>query len=409
MIIGNIIATGVSAIAIIILSRLLGPTLFGEFSVGFSLILILTRINDLGLSSAIQKYAGETTNDKLQNIYFSIALRIKLITSFLIIVFGLVFYSSLAHLFHLNNENIILLSFVFGLSSVYLEQLSAMLLAIQKINQVVIANFLQAFTKLITALFLFFTNKIDVTIAFGLYAIAPIIPVFFSKKLLPVNIKISMNLSSSEAKEKLYSMAKHTGLAGITTALVSQVSVLFTQFYLTSFDTGILGGVSKIQMLFSLIAVSLGNVLFPRVSRYKNKNDLITYIKKAFLIVLLSIVGFIFTIFISKLLINISIGNEYLSGLNVLYILLGATFITIATVPFTALFYSFNINIFFSILGLLQAILIIIGNIFLIPNFGLIGTAYAQLITRLIIFIITILWSLVIAKRKINFYINNNL
>ena len=57
--IGSTFATGISAISLMIYSRVLGPEKFGEFSVGFALVMILTRINDIGFNNAILRYGSE--------------------------------------------------------------------------------------------------------------------------------------------------------------------------------------------------------------------------------------------------------------------------------------------------------------------------------------------------------------
>jgi O-antigen/teichoic acid export membrane protein len=397
-IVGNTIATTISAIAFIFISRALGPSLFGEFSFGFSIIMIISRINDLGINSALMKYVGQTTNINKINTYFSISLRIKLIISAILFIIGIFFYPFLNNIFNLNHPKIILFSFTLGLSTVYLEHLNAMLQSLHRFYQAVLTNIFQAITKIIGIFILLYFEIKNVTVLFSFYILAPLAPIFAYKKLLPHNIQILIKLVNSKEKSELYNMAKHTGLANISTVLVSQVSVIFVQAYLTSYETGILGGISKIQMLFSLLASSLSNVLFPRVSRYKEKHDIMSYLKKSFIILVLTYIGLLISFLLAKPMIIFSIGSEYLTGLNVLYILLAAVFTMIATVPFTALFYSYNRNTYFSISGFLQVILILAGNFILIPKMGLIGTAYTQLITRVVLLIFTMVWGIKLSK-----------
>jgi len=52
---GSLFAGVFSAIALILISRHLGPVLFAEFTVGYSLLVIITRIQGLGLNVALQK------------------------------------------------------------------------------------------------------------------------------------------------------------------------------------------------------------------------------------------------------------------------------------------------------------------------------------------------------------------
>ncbi len=399
-VVGNFFSAGISALALIIISRSLGPATFGEFSFGFALIMILSRVNEFGLNSALMKFGGQTSNIKKLNIYYSVALKFKIYITLCIIVTGLLSYSVLNSIFNLENNQIILIAFTFGLSTIYLEHLNAIFQSLHMFNQAIITNFLQSLAKLIGIALLLYFKIQDVVILFTFYSISPLFPLLGYKKLLPNKIVITTKISEEKEKNELFQMAKHTSFANVSTVLVSQVSVLFVQAYLTSFDTGILGGVSKIQMLFSILASSLGNVLFPRVSRYKSENDLKTFIKKSLLMLFLTFIGLIVSISLAKQMILVTIGPDYLSGINVLYVLLTSVFITIATVPFTALFYSFNKNLYFSLTGIVQVVLILTGNFVLIPKIGLMGAAYTQLIAMFAIFVLTLTWSLTIYNKK---------
>lgn len=77
MVIGNTMATGISAVSLMLISRLLGPSLFGEFSVGFALMMILKVVSDGGLSAATLKFAGGSSDRAKINSYFSLTFRYR--------------------------------------------------------------------------------------------------------------------------------------------------------------------------------------------------------------------------------------------------------------------------------------------------------------------------------------------
>ena len=139
-----------------------------------------------------------------------------------------------------------------------------------------------------------------------------------------------------------------------------------------------------------MIAYSLGTVLYPRVAQYKSREVLRSYLKKAGLILLATVAGFICFIPLGKLAILLTIGPEYIAGLSVLYILVGAACISIASVPFAALFFSFTADWYFSVGGVLQLIIILVANAYFIPLYGLEAAAWARLGTKLVFFFFTI-------------------
>lgn len=386
-IIGNFLATGLSAIALILISRILGPEKFGIFSVGFSIVLILTRINEIGLNTAIIKFASSAKNKKSQNKIYSITLKYKLIISGLIFLIGFFGADFIAKQLNFSQSIIIKLSFTIGLITVYYEQLLYMLQSVHFFTNSVIINAIQAATKLIGAIILFSIGINKVWPIFLAYIISPITPVVLSKKLLPKWVKIDLSIQDRELKQRLFSLAKHSSVALISAGIIENIDVLFLQKYLTSYETGLYGGVSRIAMMFALVAYSLGNVLNARVAKYKDKSHLNKYIKKSFLIIMLSFFGFLAFIPFAKLLILLTIGSEYLSGVPILIILTAASFLAIAAIPFIALFYSFDANWYFSLSGLLQLAIVFIGNIVFVPIYGLQAAAWTRIITRLFLFI----------------------
>jgi len=118
-IIGNLIGTSIAAIAIILLIRILGPEKYAEFSVGFAIVLMLTRLNDLGLNPTIVKFSSEVKANSEKNFIYNYALKYKLLASTIIMLLGVFSYKSIAEILKLNEPLIILLSFSFGLATVY--------------------------------------------------------------------------------------------------------------------------------------------------------------------------------------------------------------------------------------------------------------------------------------------------
>ncbi len=390
MVVGNTMATGISAVSLMMISRLLGPSLFGEFSVGFALAMILNRFNDAGLSSAALKYAGGSSDIKQINRYFSITLLYRLILSLILTAIGLASATWLTDLLNLEHRSIVVVAVVAGLSAVYYEQLLTMLQSLQLFSESVVANAMQAIVKVIGAIgFLWFQFKLVVPI-FAWYLAAPIVPIIFAKKFLPNWLSLSFNKLPSAESSKIVIMAKHSSVAFISTGIIEHLGVLFVQGFLSSYETGLLGGVYRIALLFSLMALSLGQVLFPRVAKYKDKVDLTKYIRKAFLLSGLFLASYLLVLPFAKLMIILTIGPDYLSGLGVLHILLAAVFLNLAPVPFLALFYSFDAPWYFSVNGVLQILLTIVGGMYFIPIYGLPAAAWTQFVTRLIIWLVTI-------------------
>lgn len=391
MLVGNTFSAGVSALSLIIISRTLGPEKFGEFSVGFAIALMLIRLNDLGLSYAIQKFAPVSSTHDQVNRIFSFTLRTKLIANVAIVLIGLLVYQRLAEWINFPNTNIVLGAFLLYSATVFFEQLQAMLQSLHRFVQSVGVNLIQATTKLVGISVMWLLGWRDTGAMFTLYLLAPITPVLVFQKFLPSWTKMKiMGENFASEQSLLKAMASHSAIAFISAGVIENIDVLFVQQSLSTYDAGLYGGAARIALLLSIAAYSLANVLNPRVSKYQQKSHLRQYLKKASLIAVAAVAGYLLYLPLSSLVLHLTIGPAYAAGLGVLNILMAASFLTIAVVPFVALFFSFDAPWYFSVSGLLQLIIIIGGNLIFIPLYGLEAAAWIRLLSRLVLFFFTV-------------------
>jgi O-antigen/teichoic acid export membrane protein len=73
-----------------------------------------------------------------------------------------------------------------------------------------------------------------------------------------------------------------------------------------------------------------------------------------------------------------------------LQVLLAAAFVSIAITPFAALFFSFDAPWYFSISGLGQLFIVLVGNWMFVPVYGIEATAWVRLTARIVLLVFTI-------------------
>jgi len=398
--IGNFFATGVSAITIILISRVLGPTQFGVFTVAMAVAVILSRVADAGLNATLLKFASDTSNHQKNNALFSYTIKLKLWLTLILAAMGMFSGSLLSRVLHFDQPHLISLAFYLVGFTVWYEQLVTMLQASQRFSQAVAANLSQSLAKLIGISILFLIGLKSSVFAFGWYMIAPVIPVLLFRYFVSPQLKIKLNQDFSLHRQSVLKMAKHSSVAFIAAGLIENVDVLIVQRYLTTYETGLLGGVSRISLMLLMIAYSLGNVLYPRVAQYKDQVNMARYLKKAVFMSVLALAGFLLFIPLSELSIILTIGPEYLAGTPILLILVASSFITLATIPFLALFYVFEKDWYFSVSGIGQLLIVVVGNYLLVPTMGLYGAAWTRFISRVFFFTFTIGLAIYIYRQK---------
>jgi O-antigen/teichoic acid export membrane protein len=402
-IIGDFTAAGLSAIALILFSRILGPSKFGEFSVGVSLVLILARICDAGFTSATLKFVGEKQDKKHLKQLFSLTIYYKTGLCLVVAAVGIIFRAQIAQLLGFPHQDLIVLAFVLGSAFVYYEHLLTMLQSLHLFARGVIVNLIQAFAKMVTAVGLLLTHSTSSFWALAMYLASAYLPILFSKWFLPSWFSFEKTISA-DLNLKVLKMVRHSSIAFIAVGLIENIDVLFLSKYLTTYDAGLYSGVMRISMVLSLLALSLGNVLNSRVSRYKKAQDRNVFIRKAVVIGLLSVVAFVCFVPFARLLILLSVGPEYLSGIEALIVLGAASFVLLAATPWIALFYTFKSNWFFSLSGIMQLTIVIVGNVVFVPIYGLMATAWIRLVTRVFLLMFSVglaLWMNQRESRKI--------
>lgn len=389
-VVGNFLATGLSAVTIILISRLLGPSQFGVFSIGFSIVMILNRINDVGLSATLLKFASNVQDPQKNNALFSFVIKIKLYFSVAIVIVGLLISPLIARQLKFSEPTIIYLAFLLSVFAVWYEQLVTMIQASHRFDKAVLANLYQAAAKLLVIGTLFLLGIKNTIFSFSWYMIAPVVPVLLASKLLPAGIKLNLRQDFSSYRPLVFQMARHSAVGFIAAGFIENIDILFVQRYLSTYEVGLLGGVSRISAMLLLVAYSLGNVLYPRVAQYHELRHLKPYIKKAIIISLLSLFGFVLFIPFSRLSILLTIGPEYVAGNSILLVLAASSFITIATIPFLALFYVFKEEWYFSVSGIGQLLIVVLGNYWFVPTYGLEASAWTRLVCRCFLFAFTV-------------------
>ncbi len=398
-VIGNTLATALSGLALILFSRTLGPIEFGLLSVGFSLMLIISRVTEGGWSAVLLKYIPIAQDDRERNNFFWSTFVIKIFLAVIVALIFTVFSSVLAKILHVPVVLIIAVVWLTPITLIF-DHLATMAIALLKIQLAVIGNLTQAGIKMILGGLIWITQYGLAVPSLSAYLIAPLPAYFFYFKVLPKYLRF--NPQTAVWKNLLNStkaMAFNNWFAGINQALVQNIDVVLVSALLTAEEVGHLGAGVRLAMFVMMVGFSLAGVLIPRVAALQNEQDLNYYWKKALLFLLLCLSGSILLPFFAEILLLITVGTAYLPATATLQLLLISAGLSIGMVGFSSLFFRYNSPAYFSISSLLQ-LLIIVGLIFsLAPGFGILSVGIARLSAQIFLLILTIIWAL-FAHRK---------
>lgn len=405
---GSFAASAFSALALMLLSRFLGPAYFGQFSAAYALTLILVRLNDLGLSVTTSKLVPVASEDK-QKALLSVIFRFRIALSGIIIVLGVIASQFLPRFLLSENSALILLAFLVCAATALFEHAQFALQALHRFKLAAVLNASQGFLKLLFVVpFIFIITQqaiplgMVVLLIFTFYMVSPGLPVILAKtvksNLLPLSLHLPDTVDIKKIKLDIWKITKHAGFGIVAAGIIENIDILFVQAYLSDYEAGLLGGVSRIALLLYVLAYALGNVLNPRVAKYQDWFNLHKFWRKAWLIAALCVVGFVLSMFVAPYLIMLTIGQAYLPALGLMRVLLAAGFVTVAAMPFIAFFYSYNLPWYFSVSGIVQLVIVLGGNGLLVPVYGVDVAAWTRLVARIVLLIMTIIiarWQLI--------------
>ncbi len=391
---GNFTGMMTSAIALIIYSRFMGPAEFGLFSVAFAFMQIVVRIADFGTNMAAERtiaraYDHQSRRDGL--IQTTLWLKTISYLAILILMWYLAPWIAL-DLLHLNNIGLIRSAVLLSGGTIVFEYAILVFQATHRFDLVARITIAQGLGKLLFSLLLIWQGLLNSFLGLLIYGILPGIGALigFVKKPLP-----SFSLPSRWRIHlmEILSVAKWTAVAALAITVADNLDILMVQSLMSSYDVGIWSGAVRLATFANLVGWSIGSVLNVRVARYSHIDHLGEYLRKAWKLSLAVFLGILLFIPLAGFAIHYSIGLSYIEATIPLQILLISIAISCATVPYIALFYVFDSPQYYAFSGLLQIALLILGDLYFIPLFGLVGSAWVRVAVRLALFIFTLYYA----------------
>lgn len=390
---GNIIGSGLSAVAMLIISRRLGPKDFGIFSAAFSLLLLVSRVIDLGVNLAIQREMSRGAHGDRRHFkrYVVNAGLIKVLSCGLLVVLGWVYAPVIAvDWLHIDDVNLIRASIILSTLTIFYEFYVSTIQALHRFSEAAIISVSQGVVKFVSILGLIKGGQLNVSLAFYTYALTP------GLVLLPM-IRHLEKFSGSwqvdtDLMKRIWQAAQWMSIAIISAALADSIDILLIQRFLNSQETGLYSAASKITLFVNLISLSLITVLSVRVARYHQIEHLNAYIRKAKWVALAGFIGTALLIPVSGFLVYFTVGNEYEGGISSLSWLLLASGLSTATGPYAALFYLFDRPMYYAWSGILLMVSLIAFDWIMIPIWGIDGAGMAKLIARLLVLVFTLVY-----------------
>lgn len=386
--IGNASNAALGFIVNLLVARTMGPEEFGLYTSAIAAGAVVISLSDLGINTGVVRFASKYLNEQAENKAFAIfysALKFRLVLGVLLTIVGVGLSRLIAQeLFDEPRLTILLQISFFGLLIPIISGLfGAIFQVYREFKKSVFLGILGGTVNLTYVGLLWLLQRMTlINLIAGSVLLAGAL-LFVTGSFLPKNI-FSVRKTDSILSRNLYHFSKWIMISSISVVLANNLDYYMLLWFRGAEAVGTYAAAWKLGYVFPILAGAMGTVLLPHVSSFETKERMKQYLTKAFRVTLpIAILTWVL-IPIAQPLINLIFGSEYMPAIPVFKILIIAFSITIVINPLGLVVYSLNKPHYFSIMNLVQLAVTIIGNIVLIPIYGIIGPAITVLLTGIV-------------------------
>lgn len=366
----------VRVVAIFLAARWLGPIGFGDYSYVSSVLAIAFLFSDWGVNVLLARDVQQKTED---SSIFSSALVVKLSATFVSTLVGLLLP------FFMSGMPLMLSLFVtlsFAISNIR-EIYVSLMTARQRGELETISSLIEGVVTIILIGVLFFTHRTPAVFALTT-TLGLLVSLFFSIFLVRKYLLIRIERPNFERVKYYFKSGFPLALFGIAGFIFFSSDQLFIKHLLGVEQVGYYSLATRVIYAAILIPNLIASVLFPVFARMVGQKKAVhSFFQKGFIGLLLlgGVMGFI--ILLTKPFL-LWMAPQYSSALPILNVLV---FILIFLFP--SLWSDFVLVAFHKqrqnfLITISAAALNLLLNLLLIPIFGILGAAYASIISQII-------------------------
>lgn len=382
---GNILAQGIAFLTLVLISRDLGPSDYGVFSLLVAIFTFSVHISDFGVSIGYVKFVSENRNLE-KEIFLTIV-----ISKFLFampIVIGLILSSDFISIFFFStNQYAKLIDFISVgvIFHSFFNLVVARFQAIQKFRSYVLLQILHNILKLGSVLLvaLLYAEVKHLEYFLLCYAFSVSIIVI----ILVVGggnfIKYIKNIRVSYFTH-IYKCSFWVFLSSIATLIIMRLDILMLQKLSNSEYAGYYSVALNLAMVLPLITASLVATLLPKMDDFLKDRSPREYASKV-----LSKAKYVLLLLVlievsSPIIIRLLFGDDYIESIRVFQILLIAFTFGVIINPISLVMYSLNKAHLLAVVNWVQLPLNYLGNVMLIPIWHASGAATSTVILNLV-------------------------
>ena len=373
----NILNKIIATVAAVFLARFLAPEAFGLFSIVFPIVLLADMFGDLGIDSAVVKYASETDDDA--NIIWTSNV-LDMAATLMAFAFCLIISGPLAFYYQKPIQTLIIICAFYLIPNCF-TSFSVRLQARRRIGLLSALGTFNTLTRSILPI-LFVLGGWGVTGAIVGYIVSNV-----AASVLGIYFGGVKGRFKPEIAKKVLSYGFYSALGMISGYVVGKIDRVLLGLFVAAEAVGYYSTATGMADLMALVPAALYTVLFPIISRSHARNE-VEKIRKIYRSSFIGIVIYVTIaaaglIFISRPLIQIFLGDAYLPAVWILRV-------TVISSGLSALGYIISVTLngigrpdIVTRISIIHAVVLITALPVLAVQMGALGAALATILARI--------------------------
>ena len=387
VLIGNIVSAGLGFVVLLLLTRTLTPAEFGVLAPITSFLEIGQVVIETSVvAGAVQVAARYLGRDPARaQMAFKIGSVMRSAVGVALSAVGLVAAPWIAESLFGSQQwlpELLVMLFAVNLVAVYLSAMSV-LLTQQLYWKLATATVIKNGMRVILVGALILASSLSVSSAVWAFAGAAAGSALISLFLAPPTFLKTPGWDSSIAREVI-SINKWAAIAGFA-MLGTRIDIFMLSSLSSDVQVGIYASAFQLITVITIFSQSLSNFLFPKIVAYRTRREMRAHIRRVLVFAPAVVLPLPILLAVSGYLIPFLLGERYAPGVQSFDLLAVSAFISLTLNPVGLLLFPLGRTRTLAITNIGQLLVRIAFNFMLIPTYGAVGVALAEIISKIII------------------------
>lgn len=385
---GNLISSVLALIAVIFVSRALGPENFGVLATFNAVSAALIGITNFGLDTAAIKIISshlETDKHKAA-VVMKVIFKLELLSGLIIGVVGLIFSHSIALLLGgphlLFAVRLAFLASAFGSASAFV---GPFFIAHQQFTRNAVFGALSSVVRTVAILLFAVAAALSITNVLWVYTVVPIIFFFAGVLIAPKEWRQDAKRAEQKtAATEVFHLSKWILLAYIATVIAGKLDVFLISRLRGTTAVGLYAAGQQLSSAMPLLIGAISTVILPKFSQFAQRGELKRHYKRTAVGTVVLALCMLPALLISAPLIHLVFGPKYNASIPVFQVLFVAYLIALPGNVLSLALYAVNRPRVLTYINYIGLGTTLIFYPLLIMRFGIEGAAWAFLLNTLI-------------------------